>query len=108
MPVSNAPDMTEPVPNPPAHSVRSGVVRGVAGCFLTAAMTLVGAVLGTLVGWNQMPPKWDPMKGGSEWHTTDFERLAWLAGGFLVGAVCGMLLGIVLSVILFRPRKPAG
>ena len=51
--------MTEPVPNPPAHSVRSGVVRGVAGCFLTAAMTLVGAVLGTLVGWNQMPPKWD-------------------------------------------------
>ena len=97
----NPPSQTQPPPRGP-----SGAWRGVAGCFVTAGMTLICGVIGVLVGLKFMPPKWDPMKGGSEWHglSVDMERLGWLVGGLLIGLVVGMVAGGVISYRLFRRR----
>ena len=94
--------------NDSARAGRTGVWRGVGGCFLTAVSTVVGAGLGLWIGWLLMPPKWDPMKGGSEFHglNVDFERLAHLVIGCLGGGVVGMIAGVSVSVILLRRRKP--
>ena len=93
--------------NDPARADRTGVWRGVGGCFLTAGSTIIGAALGLWIGWLLMPPKWDPMKGGSEFHglSVDFERLSKLVIGFFGGGVVGLIAGVSLSVILLRRRK---
>ena len=85
------------------------VLRGIAGCLLTTTMSGLGVALGGWVGWKQMPPKWDPLKGGSEFHGLGvfFEQAATLFVGVVAGAMTGMLLGMVLSIIFFWPRKTA-
>lgn len=95
-----------PSPQPPPKPAPSGAWRGVAGCFATAVMSLIGGALGVMIGINCMPPKWDRMQGGSEFHglSADFERLCWLVGGLLVGLLVGAIAGAVLSVICLRRR----
>jgi|SRR6185295_18418066 len=97
----NAPDSNSLTP-----PQSSGAWRGVAGCFVTAAMTVFGGVIGGLVGWKLMPPDWDRMGGGSEFHGLSvlFEQLAWLIGGTLVGILLGSAIGVVTSIMLFRRR----
>ena len=87
---------------------RAGSWRGVGGCLLTAASTVVGAGLGLWIGWLLMPPKWDPMKGGSEFHSmgVDFDRLAHLVVGFVAGGFVGLIGGAIGSVMLLRRGKP--
>ena len=91
-----------------ARAYRAGSWRGVGGCLLTAASAIVGAALGLWIGWLLMPPKWDPMKGGSEFHGlgVDLERLAYLVAGFGGGGLLGIIAGVVLSVLLLRRGKP--
>ena len=102
------PPMSDSPVNDPVRAARTGVWRGVAGCFLTAAATVLGAGLGLWSGWLLLPPKWDPMKGGSEFHglSVDFDRLAYLVVGCFGGGLVGIIAGVSLSVMLLRRRKP--
>ncbi len=100
--------MSDSPANDAARADNSGVWRGVGGCFLTAVSVVIGMGLGLWIGWLLMPPKWDPMRGGSEFHglSVDFERLGYLVAGFVVGGLAGAITGATVSVILLRRRKP--
>ena len=92
----------------PVRAYRAGSWRGAGGCLLTAATTVIGAGLGLWIGWLLMPPKWDPMLGGSEFHglSVDFERLAHLVIGFVGGGLVGTIAGAIASFMLLRRGKP--
>ena len=100
--------MSDGPANDPDRAYRAGWWRGAGGCLLTAASAVLGAGLGLWLGWLLTPPKWDPMKGGSEFHGlgVDFERLAHLVVGVIAGGLVGIVAGAVASLILLRRGKP--
>ena len=77
---------------------QTGVWRGIAGCFMTFALAVIGTLLGGIYAFNLQRP---PVRGGT-WDALD-RPLETVAGG-VGGGVAGIVLGIVASVFLFRRR----